>query len=498
MTADPSGPTAELIESGFALQPPVIAALPRSVDVVNVGLPLFADSIADQGHPVSQVDWRIPAGGQPALVAALRRLYGPFAAQVDDANAEVVRRLDGGRPMLTGIAPMGHALGIDGRTLLHCGPAIGYVDAVDPLQRSMRASVVAEGWADDVEAAHRLLASGAVDLQPANEHRTVVPMATSIGPSAPVYLIALETGDGGSVRAHAPIGQGSGDVAWFGRDTPGAIERLRFLAEAVQPVLAAVLTRSGPVDVWAIAAQAVTMADDVHVRTQAATNLILKQWLPFLVDVDSPARGAVAHYLSANHLYFLTVAMAGGRALTEWAGQVPRSSVVIGMCRNGSEFGIRLAGSHRWHLGAAPPVEHALYQPGRSATEAARDIGDSAVLELVGLGAAAAAGSPAVAQLLGGSMAAALEQTEHLDRITLARSSRITLPTLGGRGTPLGVDARLAVELGATPRITTGILHSSDGSGQIGAGVAEAPVGPFREALLALDAELTACGPATG
>jgi hypothetical protein len=472
-----------------------VAALPDPVEVVNAGLPLFAEAIAAQGRPVTQLDWRIPAGGDPEAVAALRRLNGPFADRVDAANAEVLRRLDGGRPMLTGVVPLGTALGLDDRVLLHCGPAIGYADAVDPLQRSLRAAVVAEGWADDVAGAHRLLSAGQVALAPANAHRTVVPMATAVGPSAPVYLVDLETGDGGTVRAHAPVGQGSGDVAWFGRDTPAAVQRLRFLAEAVQPVLAAVVEAGGPVDVWSIAAQAVTMADDVHVRTQAATNLVIKQWLPYLVEVPSPDRGAVAGYLAANHLYFLTLAMAGARALTEWAGQVTGSSVVVGMCRNGSGFGVRLAGSPDWHLGQAPPVEHALYQPGRGPADAAPDIGDSAVLELVGLGAAAAAGSPSVAQLLGGSMAAALEQTEHLDRICVGRSSRITLPTLGGRGTPLGVDARLAVELGATPRITTGILHRSDGSGQIGAGVAEAPIAPFQAALLALDAELTAGSP---
>jgi hypothetical protein len=61
----------------------------------------------------------------------------------------------------------------------------------------------------------------------------------------------------------------------------------------------------------------------------------------------------------------------------------------------------------------------------------------------------------------------------------------------GGRGTPLGVDVRRVVEHGITPKVTTGILHNSDGSGQIGAGVAEAPLGCFRAALLDLDARLT-------
>src|SRR5262245_4612195 len=34
-------------------------ALPAEVRVVNVGLPLFADAVRDQGVPVEQVDWRI-------------------------------------------------------------------------------------------------------------------------------------------------------------------------------------------------------------------------------------------------------------------------------------------------------------------------------------------------------------------------------------------------------------------------------------------------------
>ena len=72
----------------------------------------------------------------------------------------------------------------------------------------------------------------------------------------------------------------------------------------------------------------------------------------------------------------------------------------------------------------------------------------------------------------------------------MGRSSRFTLPTFGGRGTPLGVDLRKVVELGITPKVTTGILHARDGTGQVGAGIAEAPVSCFRDALLDLDARL--------
>jgi hypothetical protein len=56
-------------------RPPV--ELPTEVSVINVGLPLFADALHEQGVPVQPVDWRIPAGGDLELVAALEELYGP-------------------------------------------------------------------------------------------------------------------------------------------------------------------------------------------------------------------------------------------------------------------------------------------------------------------------------------------------------------------------------------------------------------------------------------
>jgi len=122
-------------------------SLPASVGVVNVGLPLFADAIREQGAPVITVDWRVPAGGQPAAVAALCRLYGIHAERIEAANAEVLRRLDQGIPLLTGVTTVADAVpGLPDATLLHCGPAIGYADAPDPLRRSMRAAAVARLW----------------------------------------------------------------------------------------------------------------------------------------------------------------------------------------------------------------------------------------------------------------------------------------------------------------------------------------------------------------
>jgi hypothetical protein len=467
------------------------STLPESVAVVNIGLPMFADAVRDQGGRVQQVEWRVPADGDPAAVRALTSLYGVHAHTVDAANTEVVRRLDEGVPQLVGIASVADVPGFDevggGRGLLHCGPPIDYGDACDPLQRSMRAAVVAEGWAGDVRGADELLRRGDVALAPANHHDTVVPMASAVGPSQPVMVV---TNAEGGTRAYSPINQGPGEVAWFGRDTDAAIERLRFLVSTAGPAIAAILEAAGPLDVLAVATQGITMGDDLHMRTQAATNLLTRTWLPHIAALPDAVRVPFAGYLSGNHLFFLNVAMAAAKSLQLHAQQVPGSSIVTTMSRNGTTFGITLGGTDVWRICPAPPVGEALYHPGNGPDTSARDIGDSAVLELTGMGGPAAGGSAAVAAFLGGTMADAAAATAGFRTICAGSSSRFTLPPLEFACTPLGVDVRRVVETGVTPKITTGILHASAGTGQVGAGVATAPMECFTEALLDLAARL--------
>ena len=49
----------------------LLAAPPR---VVNVGLEVFAESLAQRGEPVVHVQWSPPAGGNAELAALLARL----------------------------------------------------------------------------------------------------------------------------------------------------------------------------------------------------------------------------------------------------------------------------------------------------------------------------------------------------------------------------------------------------------------------------------------
>ena len=52
---------------------------------------------------------------------------------------------------------------------------------------------------------------------------------------------------------------------------------------------------------------------------------------------------------------------------------------------------------------------------------------------------------------------------------------------------PRSVDTCAVVETQTAPAINTGILHATDGTGQIGAGIARAPLECFESGVLALD-----------
>jgi hypothetical protein len=460
--------------------------LPEEVRVVNVGLQVFADAIRDQGAAVVDVEWRIPAGGDQELVRALTRLLGPRTEAIDEANAEVVRRLDRSAPILVGVGTAREEVpGMGDRAILHPGPPLRWEEFCDPLRRSIRAVVMAEGWADSPEQAQGLVDRGEVELEPANSHAASIPMASVLGPSAPVLIVE---DDRGGRRAYSGINQGPGKTPWFGVDSAQAVERLVFLRDVAAPILDGAVKAAEPIDVFSFAAQGLQMGDDAHMRTQAATNVLIRHLLPHLVGQDDPRRTDVARFLAGDHLFFLNVVMAAAKAATDWAAEVEGASIVTGMARNGTTFGVRVGALRdQWFVAPAPPVENALFHADFGPEDGAPDIGDSAILELVGLGGAAAAASPAVATFVGGRMADAVERTEDMARICAGTSSRLKLPFLDYRGAPLGVDLRRVVALDITPAINTGILHRSGGLGQVGAGVARAPVECFRDALLALD-----------
>ncbi|MGH8629899.1 MAG: DUF1116 domain-containing protein, partial [Burkholderiales bacterium] len=154
------------------------------------------------------------------------------------------------------------------------------------------------------------------------------------------------------------------------------------------------------------------------------------------------------------------------------------------MCRNGTDFGLRLSGTGDQWFTAPVEMPEGLYFPGYSEQDANPDMGDSAIMETIGLGAFAMAAAPAVMGFVGAGRASdALAFTRSMGELTAGRNPKWAIPALDGQGVPAGIDVRKVAATGIQPAINTGIAHRKPGVGQVGAGVARAPLACFDQGL---------------
>jgi hypothetical protein len=242
------------------------------------------------------------------------------------------------------------------------------------------------------------------------------------------------------------------------------------------------------VDVRNIIAQALQMGDECHNRNRAATSLLLREITPDLLE--SGARSAdvvdVFRFINGNDHFFLNLSMPAGKLAADAARDIPGSTMVVAMARNGTEFGIQVSGTgDEWFCAPAPAVK-GLYLAGFGPDDAGLDIGDSTITETTGIGGFAMAAAPAIVLFVGGEVSDALDNTLAMYEITLAEHPFYKVPILGFRGTPTGIDTTLVVRSGVLPAINTGIAGREPGVGQVGAGLVVPPMSVFVEATRAL------------
>jgi hypothetical protein len=448
--------------------------------VVTAGASLFAEALRAQAAAPRDVQWAPPVPGTEgdlAVIAADRRT-GP-------ASAESVRRLTTARPHWVDVIPASQALGLGPREFLHAGPPVGWADASGPLRGALAGAMVYEGLAGNVEEAGRIAASGGVSLAPCHSRGAVGPMAGVVSASMPVSVIEDDEYGG---RAYCTLNEGLGRVLRYGAYSAEVISRLRWLDRVLGPLLARMLRHRGPVDVRSLIAQALQMGDECHNRNRAATSLLLREITPALLEIGAPAEEVAAafRFISGNDHFFLNLAMPAGKAAADAARDIPGSTVVVAMARNGTEFGIQVSGTgDQWFTAPAPTVD-GLYLPGFGPADANPDIGDSTITETTGIGGFAMAAAPAIVLFVGGEPADAVRNTLQMYEITLAEHPVYQVPVLSFRGTPTGIDATLIVRTSIVPIVNTGIAGREPGVGQVGAGLVAPPMSVFADSVRAL------------
>ena len=454
---------------------------------VNVGLASFAEPIAAAGVSVITLDWRPPALGDADAAMRLARLMND--ERIEKANATAIELVLAAQAVLLDVVAAREAIPAlaEGRLLLHAGPPIEWEHMCGPMRGAVAGAIVLEGWAPDLVRAEEIAASGDVRFAPCHHHDAVGPMAGLISPSMPVYV--LEDPSTGR-RAYSNLNEGIGKALRFGANDDEVLTKLRWMVAEVGPTLGAALrSLKEPINMKSNIAQALQMGDECHNRNVGSTSLWSRQLAPALAR-QGEAGVRVLEFMRDNNHFALNANMAACKLMTAAGEGVPHSTLVTTMARNGVDFGIRVSGcGERWFVTPAP-VPDGLYFPGYGPEDANPDLGDSAITETAGIGGFAMAAAPAVVGFVGGTPADAMAYTVEMADITLARSRDFQLPPLGFLGSPTGIDLRKVLDTGSAPVIDTGIAHRRPGVGQIGAGIARAPIACFVEALAAVEAGL--------
>jgi hypothetical protein len=409
---------------------------------------------------------------------------------IEKANQEALKKLLESNPVLVGL---GRAIddvpGMKKNLFLHAGPPVSWDRMCGPMKGAIIGGIIYEGMAETEEEAIKLAESGKIEFSPCHHHNSVGPMAGVMTPSMPVWIIENKTYGN---KAYCTLNEGLGKVLRYGAYSEEVIERLNWMEKVLAPVLKEALTISGEINLKQIIAEALQMGDEVHNRNRAATSLFLRKIAPAIVKTNfsEEDKVKVLEFIDSNDHFFLNLSMPACKATLDAIAGIEGCSLLTTMARNGTDFGIRVAGMpDKWFTAPAPKVK-GLYFPGFTDDDANPDIGDSAITETCGVGGFAMGGAPAIVKFVGGTPQDALRTTLTMYEITAGENNVYRIPNLNFRGTPTGIDIRKVVESGIVPAINTGIAHREPGIGQVGAGLVEPPITMFEEALSAFADEL--------
>ena len=383
------------------------------------------------------------------------------------ATVSALERVCRVRPQWAAVRSAREAFGLDGRALLHAGPAcLDWNLLPPPMRNAAVLSCLHEKWAADEAEAKSLLAAGAVRLSPSHTRSVATPLAAMVSPSTTVAEIR-----DGSRAYYGFLGTGGGAQQRFGARDSAILERLQFREKVLAEGFAELL--SEPVDLLALARAALREGDDLHNRLSSATSL-LGALLATRKATSGLAQAALRTVVEAP-LYFLNLWMPACQLMLLAAEGEPGSSLVTRLCANGRELGIQVAGRPgQWFTAPAPPVQGPFMKGAPAAAAFPPATGDSGVIDAFGLGGQGLRHAP--------SLVAAFSPWLRSDDDARARS------ILAGEHpileVPIGLDAAAVARSGCSPLLSTGMVDP-DGRGLLGRGLCAVPAALFARAAAA-------------
>ena len=370
----------------------------------------------------------------------------------DEATRQSYECLIAVEPAWTGIAPLRELRQLPTNTLLHAGPPFKDRGALPPaLRHAICAAIVLEGWATSYEAAAMQLDGGEISLAAAQDFGVVTPLAFVVGPGTCCLEVADLNQPDRTIASPLNDGPAPGAIR-FGVCDQSSLAVVQSLRDGLGEDLVQAL--EGPVPLLPLMAEALAHGDDLHGHVAAFQERVLPGFRGALT-ADSEA------YLKSVGQFALNISMEASALMISAGAGVADSRMVVASGGNGIEIGYKLADApdHWQVLSATHPVGPRL--PGREDRSPLPAIGDSAVIDALGLGAACLRCSPTLGDALANHIASGAIPQDYLT----ARAHEAFIgshPGLPIDGLCVGLDL-------ARPRSCLGImLGMVDAAGEVG------------------------------
>ena len=305
--------------------------------------------------------------------------------KINQANAEALKRILGAQPTLVGMGTAGEDIpGMTKKTILHAGPPVTWDKMCGPVRGAIIGGLIYEGLASNKEEAEKLAASGEIIFDSCHHHNAVGPMAGIVTYSMPVWKVVNKTYGN---YAYCTFNEGLGKVLRFGAFGDEVITRLKWLQNTLYPIIKEALEIHGEINLKTMIAQVLQMGDEGHNRNKAGTSLLIREIAPAIVATHFSQEEKIEalKFLNSNDHTFLNLTMPACKSTMDPVGNIPYSTIVYTMARNGTEFGIRVSGlGNRWFTAPAEIID-GLYFPGFTSADANPDVGDSCITETTGM-----------------------------------------------------------------------------------------------------------------
>ena len=196
--------------------------------------------------------------------------------------------------------------------ITHAGPPIDWPRMCGAQQGAIIGMVIYEGWAKTPDEAESCWIKATIRLEPNHHHQTVGPMAGTISPSAPVWVVENKAFGN---RAFCRQVEGNQQ---FGDYSEQALQGLRMWRDVWAPTLRKALHTIGGLDLKPIITKALQMGDELHNRHTASSSLFANAMAVAMAQTEYANKGEVIgtlKYVTNHELIFLGLAMAAAKRL---------------------------------------------------------------------------------------------------------------------------------------------------------------------------------------